>query len=143
MWGRLRSAKFNSICLDHLQRDEAHKLKTYKMGQYMCHSFIGNSQYYTLSNTGELRNEYMCAKVAKEGITMVPCDGNENNPEVKWEWIPVDKLERKGILKNGHTGKCLKPNESQSNVEVLAASCDNTDESFVWHFDFDTSHPDA
>ena len=34
---------------------------SYVLGEYPCHNFLGDSQYFTLSNAGELRNEYMCA----------------------------------------------------------------------------------
>ena len=35
LWGRLRSHKHPSLCIDHLQRDEAHKLKTYTLGKIL------------------------------------------------------------------------------------------------------------
>ena len=50
--GRLKSVKYANtqpMCVDHLQRDEAHKLKPYILGQYQCHTFVGNSQYFTFS----------------------------------------------------------------------------------------------
>ena len=107
LWGRLRSHKYPSLCIDHLQRDEAHKLKTYTLGkflvrlmgnfhmmhtifipiylgQYQCHAFVGNSQYFTFSKNGQLRNEYMCAKVQNEEIVMVGCDGSTHSPVVDW-----------------------------------------------------------
>ena len=81
------------MCVDHLQRDEAHKLKTYILGQYQCHTFVGNSQYFTLSKEGEFRNEYMCARVSpnsEKEVQMTACDGNGKNSAMKWEWITLD-----------------------------------------------------
>ena len=91
--GRLKSVKSTNMCVDHLQRDEAHKLKTYILGQYQCHTFVGNSQYFTLSKEGEFRNEYMCARVSpnsEKEVQMTACDGNGKNSAMKWEWITLD-----------------------------------------------------
>ena len=47
LWGRLRSHKHPSLCIDHLQRDEAHKLKTYTLGKILIrlmgkfHTYMG------------------------------------------------------------------------------------------------------
>ena len=41
---------------------QAHHGNSYLLGQYPCHAFLGDSQYFTLSFSGELRNEYMCAE---------------------------------------------------------------------------------
>ena len=145
LWGRVRSHKYPSICIDHLQRDEAHKLKSYTLGQYQCHAFVGNSQYFTLSKKGQLRNEYMCAKINnKKEITMMGCDGSlDNNPVMHWEWIPNGNIDdRKGMLKNSHSQKCLIPQEGQSNVNVLTADCDENNDLFIWKFDFNERHPE-
>ena len=91
--GRLKSVKYATMCVDHLQRDEAHKLKVYTLGQYQCHTFIGNSQYFTLSKNGEFRNEYMCARVSPSSdkeVQMISCDGHGKDSAIKWEWIPLE-----------------------------------------------------
>ena len=52
LWGRLRSHKYPSLCIDHLQRDEAHKLKTYTLGKILIRlwQFPYDAQYfYSLS----------------------------------------------------------------------------------------------
>ena len=137
--GRLKNAHFDNMCVDHLQRDEAHKMKRYVLGQYMCHAFQGNSQYFTLSKKSQLRNEYMCAKVDHSEITMIGCDQNEGNHVTKWEWIA--KGDRKGLLKHLSSGKCLKPDENHNSVNLLVDDCDEANEKLVWQFDFSEDHP--
>ena len=64
-WGRMRAADgAKQVCIDHLQRDMAHKLTSYDLGEYPCHPFLGSSQYYVVSKIGEFRNEYMCGQVS-------------------------------------------------------------------------------
>ena len=46
---------------------QAGKKIGYVLGEYPCHPYLGDSQYYTLSEEGELRNEYMCAKATSDG----------------------------------------------------------------------------
>ena len=134
LWGRLKNVKW-SVCLDHLQKDEAHKLRSYIMGQYPCHAFVGASQYFTLSKRGELRNEYMCADVDKPSkmVRMVAC--NENSAGQKWDWIPSGGP-RQGQLKHHSSGMCLKPNSNRVSVDLLAGDCDEKPEELVWEFDF-------
>ena len=45
LWGRLRSHKHPSLCIDHLQRDEAHKLKTYTLGTYKPCQTTSDTEY--------------------------------------------------------------------------------------------------
>ena len=44
---------------------QAHKLTSYILGEYPCHPYLGDSQYFAVSKLGEFRNEYMCAEVTK------------------------------------------------------------------------------
>ena len=137
LWGRPKNVKW-SVCMDHLQKDEGHKLRTYIMGQYPCHAFVGASQYFTLSKRGELRNEYMCADVSNgdNKIRMVTC--NENSPGQTWDFI-LDKKSgnsRRGKLKHHSTGLCLKPAQNQVSADLLAGNCDEAEEELVWEFDY-------
>lgn len=141
-WGRLRSAKFPKLCLDHLQRDEGGKLSIYKMGQYQCHDFVGNSQYFTLSKDGLFRNEYMCGKVIENYLLMTVCDGRERDEELKWEFANAGEDKRKGVLKHVRSGKCIMPDDDKNSVEVLVADCDDKNEALFWKFDYDDSNPD-
>ena len=45
---------------------QAGKKVQYVLGEYPCHNFLGDSQYFTLSELGELRNEYMCATASTD-----------------------------------------------------------------------------
>ena len=128
------------MCVDHLQRDEAHKLKRYVLGQYLCHAFQGNSQYYTLSKKSQLRNEYMCAKVENSEISMIGCgDQDGHRKDLHWDWIP--KGDRQGLLKHTASGKCLLPDENHNGVNLLVDDCDETNDKLVWQFDYSQEHP--
>merc|ERR1711936_444802 len=92
-WGRMRASDGKSkVCIDHLQRDMAHKLTSYDLGEYPCHPFLGSSQYYTVSKIGEFRNEYMCGPVSSSRsersqeyqikVRMVAC--NDKNMNQRW-----------------------------------------------------------
>ena len=134
------------MCVDHLQRDEAHKLKPYTLGQYQCHAFVGNSQYFTYSTNQELRNEYMCAKINPVNgneVQMAACEGHGKDPKFKWEWIPVGSNPedaRSGILKNKASEKCLLPDGNHSSANLLVANCDLSNPDLVWRFDFNQDH---
>ncbi len=45
---------------------KAGKKVQYDLGEYPCHNFLGDSQYFTISELGELRNEYMCATASTD-----------------------------------------------------------------------------
>ena len=138
--GRLKSVHFDNICVDHLQRDEAHKLKSYVLGQYMCHAFQGNSQYFTLSKSSQLRNEYMCAKVDNLEVRMIGCD-SAGSFATKWEWVPAKGQGQGGLLRHLSSDKCLKPDENHNGVNLLVGDCDQTNEKLLWQFDFSEDHP--
>lgn len=143
--GRLRSVKYDKMCVDHLQRDEAHKAKTYSLGQYQCHAFVGNSQYYTLSKNGMFRNEYMCAVIlstSQQDVKMVACDGHEEDDQYKWDWVKNDKKERQGMLKHKTTNRCIQADADHSSANLLLVDCDSANEELFWTFDFDQNHPE-
>ncbi|KAK4311854.1 hypothetical protein Pmani_016676 [Petrolisthes manimaculis] len=90
------------MCFDNLQRNE----KTpYNMGLYNCHNFLSSSQYMSLSKTGELRREEMCAE------------------------IPTyfsGKSEKHGQLIHKVTNKCLERADKQSMDDVVVSDCTNS-----------------
>jgi hypothetical protein len=82
VYGRVRNRRYNSICMDHLQRDQAHHLTSYNLGQYYCHDVLGDSQYFCLSRNHELRNEYMCAEPEASKshlVSMFGCHGRKGS----------------------------------------------------------------
>jgi len=132
-WGRVRNnVGGRSVCIDHLQRDQAHKLINYIMGQYPCHPFLSGSQYFTVSKEGELRNEYMCAEVAKVAgenrIKMVACRGGGANLRT---WT----INRLGQIRNTGSGLCLDSGGAKSEANIQMNQCDNV-ASQVWNFEF-------
>ena len=107
---------------------------TYKLGQYPCHAFLGNSQYFTLSKGGNLRNEYMCARTQNEKfVQMVSCDGRENEPQMQWEAEKSSKDAKFVRLKNQNL--CLIPSGNAASADLIMAECDDTD-TFLWEFDY-------
>jgi len=136
-WGRLRAKDgSNTICIDHLQRDMAHKLTAYDLGEYPCHPFLGSSQYYTVSKIGEFRNEYMCGQVSSGRsehssgpvkITMAACDSKNTNQ--KWTLSPS------GELRHNNTGLCLDMGEAKPGQEVSVETCDGSKRQ-IWMFDY-------
>lgn len=55
------AAREQNLCLDDLQQDNE---KPYNLGLYTCHRpNVTRSQFFTLTNTGVLRNELSCASV--------------------------------------------------------------------------------
>lgn len=135
-WGRMRASHGRkTVCIDHLQKDMAHKLTSYVLGEYPCHPFLGSSQYYTVSKEGEFRNEYMCAQVAKTrdnnaGQTKVQMSAcNRKSSAQKWVLSP------RGQLSHTSSGLCLDMGEGVAGQEVTLATCSDTDTQ-LWEFDF-------
>ncbi|XP_071454511.1 polypeptide N-acetylgalactosaminyltransferase 1 isoform X2 [Hetaerina americana] len=125
-YGRVRSG---TLCLDNLQRNERNE---YNLGVYHCHDQLYSSQFFSLSNAGELRREDVCADVASQWsavprkVNMMKCHGMGGNQA--WE-----------ILKNGHllhksTGHCLDTLGVQSGDDVYVTQCRNIP-SQIWVFD--------
>jgi len=136
-WGRMRAGPTGKkICIDHLQKDMAHKLTGYDLGEYPCHPFLGSSQYYAVSKLGEFRNEYMCAEVSKSHdngkgtskVRMAAC--NEKNQNQRWTLSPQGQLKHHGTL------LCLDSGEGDAGQDVTVAVCEEARPSQVWEFDF-------
>lgn len=134
-WGRVKNGHYGaSVCVDHLQRDGGHKMSPFTLGQYPCHSFMGASQYYTLSKKGEFRTEYMCAEVDQGAlIIMKACNGNAQQ---KWQYVDG------GMLKNVKTGMCVLPNGSTAANDLVVGKCDANNKQALWQFDYDADHPE-
>jgi len=133
-YGRLKSKKGGKeVCIDHLQRDMAHKLTSYVLGQYPCHPFLGSSQYFALSKKKEFRNEYMCAEVIKKGgskeskVQMVACRGGGGNHE--WEFNKV------GQLHHLASNLCLDAGTMEPGSEIDMKECDSVPGQ-SWNFEF-------
>ncbi|KAF2353910.1 Ricin B lectin domain, partial [Trinorchestia longiramus] len=127
------------ICLDTLQADEK---KPYDIGLYNCHSFEASSQvrctprqgeaspllqYMSLSHSGELRREDVCAEVSSERrVRMSKCLGNRG-PQ---EWI----MTKSGHLLNKESNLCL-DSAGQSAMALAKASQCKAVASQQWWFD--------
>lgn len=129
-WGRLKAShKDKKVCIDHLQRDAAASLTSYTLGEYPCHPYLGDSQYFTVSKDGEFRNEYMCATVLGNKVQMQGC--NKNNQAQRWSLSP------RGQLKHEGSGLCLDMGEGEAGQEVNMVTCTTppTDKQ-IWEFEF-------
>uniref|UniRef100_A0A6A7GAY1 Polypeptide N-acetylgalactosaminyltransferase n=2 Tax=Hirondellea gigas TaxID=1518452 RepID=A0A6A7GAY1_9CRUS len=129
-YGRLRNnASTPELCLDTLQADEK---KRYDMGMYNCHTFLASSQYMSLSHTGELRREEVCAEVQKSHslhpskVFMAKCRGEKEEQE----WI----MTKSGHLLHKSTNLCLDTVGLQSMATVSATECQPV-ASQQWWFD--------
>jgi len=127
-WGRLKTeVEGNDVCVDHIQRDAAASLTPYFLGEYPCHPFLGDSQYFSLSLAGELRNEYMCATVQDNKVRMVGCSVARKG--VTW------KLEASGHVVHEDTGLCLDRGKASPGQELLMESCSES-ATQKWQFEF-------
>ncbi|CAG9794295.1 unnamed protein product [Diatraea saccharalis] len=83
------------MCLDTLQRDGVGS----PLGVYPCHEKLQATQYFSLSLTGELRDEENCAEVqhvrgsavnSERRILMMTCAGKQRQ---KWRYLPSGQLQ--------------------------------------------------
>ncbi|XP_045599381.2 polypeptide N-acetylgalactosaminyltransferase 1 isoform X3 [Procambarus clarkii] len=129
-YGRLRNnATKPDICFDNLQRNEK---SPYNMGLYSCHTFMASSQFMSLSKTGELRREEVCAEVPAffmqtlEKVRMTHCHGQRGNQE----WL----MTQTGHIIHKATNKCLDRGDKQSMDDVFVTDCANS-RTQQWWFD--------
>jgi len=136
-WGRIKTTlDGHDICVDHLQRDAAASLTPYYVGEYPCHPFLGDSQYFSLSKEGHLRNEYMCAKVDTESfkVRMVGCSTYKGNAEIlKWSLLSWGGLRHQG------TNRCLDRGEASPGQELTVLPCKEGVSEQKWTWEFYTS----
>ncbi len=137
-YGRLRNVLYSSTCVDHLQRDTAHHGSSYLLGSYPCHGILGDSQYFTLSRSGELRNEYMCAEAAgvkgsETKVRMFSCHGQGGNQA--WEALGW------GGLKQVESAKCLAAPSDRPSEELVMRACDPQAKDQQWNFEFINTAP--
>lgn len=131
-YGRMRAVESN-LCLDNLQNNMDNP---YTLGVYSCHSKLYPSQYFSLSDLGELRQEVQCAEVGTQTdkkkryiITMFECHGGANQ-----KWI----ITQSGGLKHQESNLCLTV-ISEEPISVVAAKCDSSNAQ-IWTFDYYTGN---
>lgn len=129
-YGRVR-LRGRRLCLDNLQHEDD---KPYNLGLYSCHSKLYPSQFFSLSNSGELRREEVCAKILDDDslkpyiqVRMSHC----NTEKGEKEWI----LTKNGKIIHVETGLCLDGTNLHSNDNLRAARCANVPDQH-WMFDF-------
>ncbi|XP_011494575.1 PREDICTED: polypeptide N-acetylgalactosaminyltransferase 1 [Ceratosolen solmsi marchali] len=129
-FGKVR-VQTKNLCLDNLQRDEE---KPYNIGVYECHSKLYPSQYFSMSKSGELRREDVCATVIEDEllnyifkVNMRGCDEIEHDKE----WI----LTEDGKILHLRTGLCLDATGVHSKEDVIVSLCSDSPDQF-WQFDF-------
>ncbi|KAL6440080.1 hypothetical protein ACFW04_003008 [Cataglyphis niger] len=128
-YGRVR-LRSKQLCLDNLQHEED---KPYNLGLYSCHTKLYPSQFFSLSNSGELRKEDTCGIILDDNqqphaqVQMTECN-NENGEK---DWI----LTNDGRIIHVESGLCLDGTGLHSDENVRATSCANIPGQF-WKFDF-------
>nr|CAD7463862.1 unnamed protein product [Timema tahoe] len=118
------------LCLDTLQR--ANKEVQYILGVYPCHKSDMPSQFMSLTNTGELRHEEMCAEIQGFStnklplpVTMYVCHGQQGNQM----WL----LSKAGEIKNQATGLCIDSAGLKSGDDAVVTTCsDSPSQMWVW-----------
>lgn len=128
-YGRVR-LRSKQLCLDNLQHEED---KPYNLGLYSCHTKLYPSQFFSLSNSGELRKEDTCGIISDDNqkphalVQMTECN-SENGGK---DWI----LTNDGRIIHVESGLCLDGTGLHSDENVRATSCANVPGQF-WEFDF-------
>ncbi|CAB3246643.1 unnamed protein product [Arctia plantaginis] len=98
-YGRFRN-EITQMCLDTLQKEGDNVL----LGVYPCHADLQASQYFSLSNKGEIRDETNCASVQRSRndiedprseiirpVVMSACHGKGRDQ--KWVRLPTGQLQ--------------------------------------------------
>ncbi|KAF7283654.1 hypothetical protein GWI33_023290 [Rhynchophorus ferrugineus] len=110
-YGQIRTEY--DMCLDDLQLAED---KVGPLGLYQCHQFLAVSQYFSLSNKGELRKENVCAEVFNErDVQLTECHGHKREQY----WV----LRKNGTIYNPAAKKCLSSNGVQNGKGVKVERC--------------------
>ncbi|KAL1123054.1 hypothetical protein AAG570_002142, partial [Ranatra chinensis] len=82
-YGKVGTAT-NNLCLDNLQKPDDER---YHLGVYTCHGKLFPSQFFSMSKSGELRREFLCAEIDSENRVMM--DKCRNTDDQIWEITPV------------------------------------------------------
>lgn len=104
------------MCLDDLQLSED---KVGPLGLYQCHQFLAVSQYFSLSNKGELRKENFCAEVFKEqDVQLTECHGHKREQY----WI----LYKNGTIYHPASKKCLSSDGVENGKGAKVERCNGS-----------------
>lgn len=124
-YGRVMTPS-NQLCLDNLQSNEEEK---FTLGVYPCHGELFMSQFFSLSNKGELRREFLCAE-ARTGanqVEMYKCHGGSNQ---KWEYSFSKKT-----LRHVESRMCLDTQGLGSMAPVRLVKCSSVwGQKWSWDF---------
>ncbi|XP_045599384.2 polypeptide N-acetylgalactosaminyltransferase 1 isoform X2 [Procambarus clarkii] len=129
-YGRVRNIGMN-ICLDTLEREDLDN-SDYYLGLYSCQHAPLRNEFMSLSKTGELRREEVCAEVPAffmqtlEKVRMTHCHGQRGNQE----WL----MTQTGHIIHKATNKCLDRGDKQSMDDVFVTDCANS-RTQQWWFD--------
>lgn len=134
-YGRIKTAMRN-YCFDNLNKPED---KAHDIGLYNCHNWLYASQYFSLSNKGELRRDELCAEVhirsinipgliggAKGNVTLVQCSG-----EFQQVWTYKQKM-----ITHVDTGYCIHSFGAAPESLLTVAVCRPNDSHFQWIWEY-------
>nr|CAD7450074.1 unnamed protein product [Timema bartmani] len=125
--GRVSNSRLG---LDTLHREDYKS--QYILGVCLCNDEATGSQYFSLSNSGELRREHMCAEIQETReevpllpVIMYPCHEQGGNQE----WTLTDS----GQVRNMKLGLCLDAKGLESGDNAVVTKCANTTtQIWVW-----------
>lgn len=113
-WGQART-EFD-MCLDDLQLGDD---KVGPLGLYQCHPFLAMSQYFSISDKGELRKENTCAEVFNGyDVQLTMCHGHQREQY----WV----LYKNGTIYNPAVKKCLSSEGVDNGKGVKVEDCKNS-----------------
>lgn len=133
-YGRFKNDA-TQLCLDTLQR-EGDKVP---LGAYPCYPVLQATQYFSLSNRGELRDEVDCASVLHARIKPEERDKSLSRPVVMsvchgkgrdQRWVRLSS----GQLRHAPSALCLTAPRTLGDVHVTV--CDTTDLKQIWSIDY-------
>ncbi|XP_074026809.1 polypeptide N-acetylgalactosaminyltransferase 1 [Leptinotarsa decemlineata] len=104
------------MCLDDLQLADD---KVGPLGLYQCHPHMAMSQYFSISEKGELRKENFCSEVFNEhDVQLTECHGHKR--EQYWVY------HKNGTIFNPSVNRCLSSEGVENGGGVKADICKDT-----------------
>ncbi|XP_014252844.1 polypeptide N-acetylgalactosaminyltransferase 1-like isoform X2 [Cimex lectularius] len=122
-WGQVFTI-INNMCLDNLQQDEESRCT---LGMFPCNHQVVSTQYFSLSNDGELRREFTCAErdLKNNAVVLDKCKGSA---EQKWQ------LNKHGQLIHIMSNLCLDSDKDEAGAGLELKTCNFKKLTQIWQW---------